>query len=77
MKSTSKTPSVRVAIAVGLASMLAIASSPAWSQSLVGDGWAGSIQPNSRYCRIDRTSGHCQWPYASAAAQDQGNADWR
>jgi hypothetical protein len=43
----------------------------------VGDGRAGSIQPNSRYCRIDRTSGHCQWPYAPAAAQGQGNADWR
>jgi hypothetical protein len=57
--------------------MLAVASSPAWSQSLVGDGWAGTIQPNSRYCRSDHTWGRCQSPHAPAAAQDQGNADWR
>jgi hypothetical protein len=77
MKSTSMRPSLRVAIAIGIASMLAVASSPAWSQSLVGDGWAGTIQPNSRYCRSDHASGRCQSPHAPAAAQDQGNADWR
>jgi hypothetical protein len=70
-------PSARVAIAIAFASVLAIASSPAWSQSLIGDGWAGSIQPNSRYCGSDHTTGRCQWPYAPAAAQNQGNADWR
>jgi hypothetical protein len=68
MKSTSIAPSVRVAIAIGFASVLAIASSPAWSQSLIGDGWSGSPQANSGYCRT------CQAP---AGAQNQGNADWR
>jgi hypothetical protein len=65
----------KIATALFAALVLTGASSPAWSQSLVGDGWAGSIQPNSRYCRVDLASGHCQWPYAPA--RDQGNADWR
>ena len=77
MKTTSMTPVAKVAIAIGFAGALAIASSPAWSQSLIGDGWSGTVQPNARYCRIDHASGRCQWPYSPAAAQRQGNADWR
>jgi hypothetical protein len=71
MRTTSITPFLRVAIAIGFASVLAIASSPAWSQSLIGDGWSGSPQPNSNY----RPARHSH--QAPAAAQNQGNADWR
>ena len=71
MKATSVTPSLRVAIAIGFASMLAIASSPAWSQSLIGDGWAGPATPPVHY-RSGRTQ-----PLGYSSTQNQGNADWR
>jgi hypothetical protein len=66
MKATSMTPSVRAAIAICFASVVAIASSPAWSQSLIGDGLPASADPTSRYCRSDLVP-YCQGFYAPAA----------
>ena len=40
-----------VAIAVGLLGMISIANSPAWSQSLIGDGYSAAITAYSTYYR--------------------------
>ena len=60
------TPAAWAAIAIDFASVLAIASSPAWSQSLIGDGLSGSVDPTSAYCRSDLVP-YCQGYYAPGA----------
>jgi hypothetical protein len=49
MKSISTTRVAKAAIAIGFLSALSLASSPAWSQSLIGDGLSASQDPNSPY----------------------------
>jgi hypothetical protein len=65
MKSTSKRRLVLAAIAIAFSSTLSLASSQAWSQSLIGDGLAASDDPSSPYYRSQATPPSWQGrPYA-------------
>lgn len=49
MKVKAMTPTMRTVIGIGLAAAISVASSPAWSQSLIGDGESWELRDRMAY----------------------------
>jgi hypothetical protein len=49
MKVKAMTPTMRTVIGIGLTAAISVASSPAWSQSLIGDGESWELRDRMAY----------------------------